>query len=84
MMTLFELRKSYEINQGHDVSMAFIAQKVGVSRATYYRYEKGITVPDLFTASQMAVCFNIKLGDLVGIIRATKGQELEKLPPDAN
>ena len=78
MMTLFELRKSKEINQGQNISAASIAHKVGVSRATYHRYEKGKTVPDLLTASQIAVCFNIKLADLVGIVRATRGQDAQE------
>ena len=75
MMTLFELRKSYEINQRKNVSAARVAQKIGVSRATYHRYEKGMSVPDLLEAAKIAAYFNITLSDLVGIIRATRKQD---------
>ena len=84
MMTLFELRKSMEMNKRRNISAASIAQRVGVSRQQYRRYELGESVPDLLIASKLAMVLNLSLSDLVGIIRATIGKEDDPTPPSLN
>lgn len=84
MMTLFELRKSMEMNKRQNISAASIAQRVGVSRQQYRRYEQGQSVPDLLVASKLAMVLNLSLSDLVGIIRATIGKEDDPTPPSLN
>lgn len=77
-MTLFELRKSLEMHQHRSIPAAQIAQKAGIRRQQYRRYELGQSVPNVLEAARIAAVFNIKLADLVGIIRATLGQEEEE------
>lgn len=56
---LLELRK----NQG--ISQAFVAEKIGVSRASYIEIEKGAKELTLTQANKIAEVFNITLSDLI-------------------
>jgi len=56
---LLELRK----NQG--VSQAFVAEKIGVSRASYIEIEKGAKELTLSQANKIAEIFNISLNELI-------------------
>lgn len=71
MSTLFDLRKTMEMQQHHEISAASLAKMAGVSRQQYRRYEMGKSVPDLLVASRLAMCLNVHLSELVGIIRET-------------
>ena len=56
---LIELRK----NQG--ISQAFVAEKIGVSRASYIEIEKGAKELTLSQANKIAEIFNITLTELI-------------------
>jgi len=56
---LLELRK----NQG--ISQAFVAEKIGVSRASYIEIEKGAKELTLSQANKIAEIFNISLNELI-------------------
>lgn len=56
---LLELRK----NQG--ISQAFVAEKIGVSRASYIEIEKGAKELTLSQANKIAEIFNISLDELI-------------------
>lgn len=56
---LLELRK----NQG--ISQAFVAEKIGVSRASYIEIEKGAKELTLSQASTIAEVFNVTLNELI-------------------
>ena len=56
---LIELRN----NQG--VSQAFVAEKIGISRASYIEVEKGVKELTVGEASKIAEIFNISLEDLI-------------------
>ena len=56
---LLELRK----NQG--ISQAFVAEKIGVSRASYIEIEKGVKELTLSQANKIAEIFNITLTELI-------------------
>lgn len=56
---LLELRK----NQG--ISQAFVAEKIGVSRASYIEIEKGAKELTLTQANKIAEIFNISLEELI-------------------
>ena len=56
---LLELRK----NQG--VSQAFMAEKIGLSRASYIEIEKGAKELTLSQANQVADIFHITLPELI-------------------
>jgi transcriptional regulator with XRE-family HTH domain len=56
---LLELRK----NQG--ISQAFVAEKIGVSRASYIEIEKGAKELTLSQANKIAGIFNISLEELI-------------------
>ncbi len=56
---LLELRK----NQG--ISQAFVAEKIGVSRASYIEIEKGTKELTLSQANKIAEIFNVSLDELI-------------------
>ena len=56
---LLELRN----NQG--VSQAFVAEKIGVSRASYIEIEKGAKELTLSQANKIAEIFNVSLDELI-------------------
>src|SRR3989338_8250685 len=56
---LLELRN----NQG--ISQAFVAEKIGVSRASYIEIEKGTKELTLLQANKIAKIFNITLTELI-------------------
>ena len=71
MMTLFQLRKKMELEQGHVITGASIAHLAGISPAQYCRYESGQNVPNALIAANLARALDISLPDLIDIIRAT-------------
>ena len=56
---LLELRN----NQG--ISQAFVAEKIGVSRASYIEIEKGAKELTLSQANKIAEIFNVSLAELL-------------------
>ena len=56
---LLELRKKQGISQ------AFVAEKIGVSRASYIEIEKGVKELTLSQANRIAEIFNITLTELI-------------------
>src|SRR3989338_6081925 len=56
---LLELRKS------NGISQAFVAEKIGVSRASYIEIEKGAKELTLSQANKIAEVFNISLDEII-------------------
>jgi transcriptional regulator with XRE-family HTH domain len=56
---LLELRKS------NGISQAFVAEKIGVSRASYIEIEKGAKELTLSQANKIAEIFNVSLAELI-------------------
>ena len=83
MMTLFQLRKKMELEQGHVITSKSIAHLAGISAGQYSRYESGENVPNVLIAANLAKAFNLSLLDLVDIIRDTVEHDssLLALPP---
>lgn len=86
MMTLFQLRKKMELEQGHVITSASIAHLAGISSGQYSRYESGENVPNILIAANLAKALNLPLPDLVEIIRATVEHDssVAALPPMDN
>ncbi len=54
-----------ELRKDHGISQAFVAEKIGVSRASYIEIEKGAKELTLSQANKIAEIFNISLGELI-------------------
>src|SRR3990167_7792360 len=54
-----------ELRKNHGVSQAFVAEKIGVSRASYIEIEKGVKELTLSQANKIAEIFNISLEELI-------------------
>ena len=54
-----------ELRKNHGVSQAFVAEKIGVSRASYIEIEKGAKELTLSQANKIAEIFNISLEELI-------------------
>ena len=82
-MTLFQLRKKMELEQGHVITSKSIAHLAGISTGQYCRYESGKNVPNVLIAANLAKALNLSLPDLVDIIRATVEYDhsIAALPP---
>ena len=78
MMTLFELRKSFEMNKHQTITAGTVARQVGINRSKYWRFEHGQSTPNILEAAKIAAFFNIKLADLVGIVRATREHDAQE------
>jgi len=54
-----------ELRNNHGISQAFVAEKIGVSRASYIEIEKGAKELTLSQANTIAEIFNITLPELI-------------------
>ena len=54
-----------ELRKNHGISQAFVAEKIGVSRASYIEIEKGAKELTLSQAHTIAEIFNITLAELI-------------------
>lgn len=54
-----------EMRKNHGISQAFVAEKIGVSRASYIEIEKGAKELTLSQANTVAEIFNITLNELI-------------------
>lgn len=54
-----------ELRNKHGLSQAFVAEKIGVSRASYIEIEKGAKELTLSQADKLAQIFNISFSDLI-------------------
>ena len=55
-----------------------VAEKIGISRQAYAKWEQGLTVPDIEKASQLADLYGIALDNLM---KAQDQQGMTVLPP---
>ena len=54
-----------ELRKNHGISQAFVAEKIGVSRASYIEIEKGAKELTLSQANKIAELFNISLEEFI-------------------
>lgn len=62
----------------HGFSQEQIAEKIGISRQAYAKWETGVTVPDIEKCSRLAAVYGVTVDELI------KTREIEgigKLPP---
>ena len=55
-----------------------VAEKIGISRQAYAKWEQGLTVPDVEKASQLAAVYGITIDNLM---KAQDEQGMSILPP---
>lgn len=65
------------LRQSKRLSQAELADKLGVSKGTIYRYETNTQAPSLEIASRLALIFGVSLDYLAGL----EQQLLLRLPP---
>lgn len=59
-------RRMRKLRCDRNMSVADVANGIGVSRITVYKYENGEILPNLFTAYCIAELFNVSIDFLVG------------------
>ncbi len=62
----------------HGFSQEQIAEKIGISRQAYAKWESGVTVPDIEKCSLLAGVYGVTLDSL---IKETKVEGIGTLPP---
>ncbi len=62
----------------HGFSQEEIAEKIGISRQAYGKWEKGTTIPDIEKCSQLAKIYGITIDDL---IKTTTVEGVGTVPP---
>ena len=62
----------------HGYSQEEIAEKIGISRQAYAKWEKGETIPDVEKCSQLAELYGTSIDSL---IRTTEYEGLGMIPP---
>ncbi len=78
MMNLYELRKSGEINQGHDIYARVVARACGMSQNKYFRAERGLYIPNALETRNLARFFNISLESMTAIIDETVNRRVKQ------
>ena len=86
-----------ELRKNHKISQAFVADKIGVSRASYIEIEKGAKELTLTQANKIAEIFNVTLTELIfgkknmeakvsldNIVEKKEGQEIRIDVPQKN
>ena len=62
----------------HGYSQEQIAEKIGISRQAYAKWEKGLTIPDIEKCAQLAEVYGTTVD---GLIRTEKVEGVGTLPP---
>ena len=62
----------------HGYSQEEIAEKIGISRQAYAKWENGATIPDIEKCSQLAEVYGTTVD---GLIRTVKTEGLDMVPP---
>lgn len=60
-------RKLHDLRIGHKLSLQFVADKIGISKAHVFNLEKGITAnPSMDLVVKLAELYRVRVADLVG------------------
>lgn len=62
----------------HGYSQETIAEKIGISRQAYAKWESGATIPDIEKCSLLAEVYGVTIDSL---IKTETGADQERLPP---
>jgi len=82
MMTLYELRKSREIDIGHDIPGRVVARASGMSANKFWRAERGQYIPNALETRNLAKFYKVSLESITAIIDETiKQRTLRENPP---
>ena len=68
----------------HGFSQEAIAEKIGISRQAYAKWESGATVPDIEKAAQLAQIYGVTLDSLIRTERLDGFGELPPAPQGKN
>ena len=75
---LIMLRKLNGLSQGQ------VAEKIGISRQAYAKWENGLTTPDIEKASQLAKVYGISIDDLLECEKDDSASIIPPAPPGKN
>lgn len=75
---LVMLRKLNGLSQGQ------VAERIGVSRQAYAKWENGLTTPDIEKASQLAKVYGISIDDLMECSKDDSASIIPPAPPGKN
>lgn len=78
MLSLYELRKSVEINWGHNVPNRQVAKACGMSLNKYFRAERGDYIPNALELVRLAEFFKITIEALIPIIEETVNRRRQR------
>lgn len=67
-----------ELREQHDYSQEYVAQKVGLTRNAYMRYEQGLAEPKLLNFLAIAKFYQVSLKHLVALM----GYDVTGIPDD--
>jgi len=65
-------------------SQAEVAERIGISRQAYAKWENGTTTPDVDKASQLAKIYNMSLDDLMRDGQSNSASIIPPAPPGKN
>ena len=75
---LVMLRKLNGLSQGQ------VAERIGISRQAYAKWENGLTTPDIEKASQLAKVYGISIDDLLECEKDDSASIIPPAPPGKN
>ena len=75
---LVMLRKLNGLSQGQ------VAERIGISRQAYAKWENGLTTPDIEKASQLAKVYGISIDDLMECSKDDSASIIPPAPPGKN
>ena len=75
---LVMLRKLNGLSQGQ------VAERIGISRQAYAKWENGLTTPDIEKASQLAKVYGISIDDLMECSKDNSASIIPPAPPGKN
>lgn len=58
------IKNIYQIRKRKGISVAEIAQKMGISAAAYYKYENGLSFPNADNLNKLANVLGVELSEL--------------------
>lgn len=71
------------LRNSNNYSQEEIAEKIGISRQAYSKWEKGETVPDIEKCAELAGLYNVTLDQLYEDVKLPEGINLEgAMPPN--
>lgn len=65
----------------HGYSQEEIAEKIGISRQAYAKWERGVTVPDILKCSALAEVYGVSIDSL---LKTEKAEGIGMIPPAQN